>query len=95
MAFTSLGNIKGQKGDSITSVTKTATNGLVDTYTITFDNGSSTTFDVTNGLDGKDGEVSLAYLEERLGSFSSDMDCGGASSVEDSFLDLGSASSIV
>lgn len=33
----------------ISSITKTSTAGLVDTYTITFENGSSTTYNVTNG----------------------------------------------
>jgi len=47
------------------------------------------------GEDGSDGEVSMAYLEERLSSFSSDMDCGTASTNETSFLDLGTASSAV
>lgn len=39
----------GNTGTSITSVTKTGTSGLVDTYTITFSNGTTTTFNVTNG----------------------------------------------
>lgn len=33
----------------ITSITKTGTSGLVDTYTITFQDGNTTTFTVTNG----------------------------------------------
>jgi len=46
---------KGNKGDTgatgngITSITKTGTSGLVDTYTITFTDGNTTTFNVTNG----------------------------------------------
>ena len=39
----------GNTGTSITSVTKTGTSGLVDTYTIAFSNGTTTTFNVTNG----------------------------------------------
>ena len=39
----------GPTGNGIASVTKTGTSGLVDTYTITFTNGNTTTFDVTNG----------------------------------------------
>ena len=41
----------GQDGKSITvvSVEKTKTEGLVDTYTITFSDGTKTTFTVTNG----------------------------------------------
>ena len=43
---------------SIVSVTKTNTVGLVDTYTITYSDGKTSTFTVTNGkngIDGKDG----------------------------------------
>ena len=47
-----LDSLKGSAGNSVVSVIKTATNGLVDTYTITFSDGSTTTFDVTNGADG-------------------------------------------
>ena len=39
----------GSDGAGITSIEKTGTVGLVDTYTITFDDGRKTTFDVTNG----------------------------------------------
>ena len=52
---------KGQKGDTgdtgngIQSVTKTSTSGLVDTYTILYTDGTTSTFAVTNGEDGTDG----------------------------------------
>jgi hypothetical protein len=46
----------GKDGSSIKSITKTATNGNVDTYTVTLTDGSKTTFTVTNGKDGKDGK---------------------------------------
>lgn len=42
---------KGDDGNGISSVTKTGTSGLVDTYTITFTNANTTTFTVTNGSD--------------------------------------------
>lgn len=82
MAFVPIGNIKGQKGDSITGIAKTATNGLIDTYTITLDNGSTKTFTVTNGytptkgvdyfdgsvtsVAGKSGDVVLAKADVGL-----------------------------
>ena len=56
--------LKGDKGDTgdtgatgngIASVTFVSSSGLVDTYKITFTNGTETTFDVTNGQDGIDG----------------------------------------
>ena len=46
----------GQDGRGIASITKTSTVGLVDTYTITYTDGSTpTTFTVTNGADGSPG----------------------------------------
>jgi hypothetical protein len=51
----------GATGNGILSIQKTATVGLVDTYTITFTDGTTTTFDVTNG---EDGEVTQTQLDE-------------------------------
>ena len=45
----------GATGNGIVSIEKTATNGLVDTYTITFTDGTSTTFEITNGAAGAQG----------------------------------------
>ena len=45
----------GATGNGIASIVKTSTSGLVDTYTITFTNGTSTTFQVTNGQNGQPG----------------------------------------
>ena len=42
----------GATGNGIQSITKTGSSGLVDTYTILFTDGSSSTFTVTNGKDG-------------------------------------------
>jgi hypothetical protein len=71
----SLGIPKGDKGDTgetgatgatgatgtgIASITKTGTAGLVDTYTITFTDGTTTTFDVTNGAEAIDDTLSIA-----------------------------------
>lgn len=46
---------KGDTGDSVTvvSVEKTGTEANIDTYTITFSDGSTSTFTVTNGADGE------------------------------------------
>lgn len=43
---------KGDTGNGISSIVKTSTVGLVDTYTITMTDGTTTTFTVTNGRDG-------------------------------------------
>ena len=59
--------VKGDKGDTgntgptgngISSITKTSTSGYVDTYTITYTNGTTSTFEVTNG------EVSQEQLDK-------------------------------
>lgn len=39
----------------INNIAKSGTSGLVDTYTITFDDGTTSSFNVTNGADGADG----------------------------------------
>jgi len=54
--------VDGRNGNGITSITKTATDGNVDTYTIFFTSGTSTTFTVTNGKDGV-GVASAAFNE--------------------------------
>lgn len=41
--------LKGERGSNIATITKTGTSGLVDTYTVTLSDGSTTTFQVTNG----------------------------------------------
>ena len=51
----------GEDGNGIVGIEKTATSGLVDTYTITYTNGTTTTFNVTNG---EDGEVTQTQLDE-------------------------------
>lgn len=50
-------SIRGAEGNGIRSITKTGTSGLVDTYTITFDDGSTTTYTVTNGAKGDKGDT--------------------------------------
>ena len=45
----------GADGVGVAKVEKTATNGNVDTYTITLTNGKTYTFTVTNGKDGANG----------------------------------------
>ena len=60
--------IQGLTGNGISSITKTGTSGLVDTYTITYTNGNTTTFTVTNGEDANTTEITNlknenAYLQ--------------------------------
>lgn len=49
--------IANLKGIGIASLAKTSTAANVDTYTITFDDGSTETFNVTNGIDGTNGST--------------------------------------
>lgn len=55
--------VKGDTGNGIQSITKTGTSGLVDTYTITFTDGNTTTFTVTNGAKGDTGN-GIASIEK-------------------------------
>lgn len=48
--------LKGEAGASIESIDKTATDGLIDTYTVKLTNGTEQKFYVTNGRDGEKGE---------------------------------------
>ena len=54
---------KGDKGDagvSIVSIGKTGSDGLLDTYTITYSDGSASTFVVANGAKGEQGIQGVA-----------------------------------
>lgn len=48
---------KGEDGRGIVKIEKTSTSGLVDTYTITFTDNTTTTFTVTNGEKGDTGNT--------------------------------------
>ena len=48
--------VPGKDGRGIVSILKTASDGGVDTYTITYTDGTVDKFIVTNGKDGQDGE---------------------------------------
>lgn len=50
--LTDLSGVQGIQGVGIASIAKTSTSGLVDTYTITLTDGTTTTFTVTNGQNG-------------------------------------------
>ena len=59
--------VKGDTGNGISSIVKTKTEGLVDTYTITFTNGDTTTFTVTNGADGAQGAQGIQGIQGEKG----------------------------
>lgn len=61
--------IQGETGNGIANISKTSTSGLIDTYTITFTNGNTTTFQVTNGNDGQSAEITgmTATVDNNVG----------------------------
>lgn len=48
--------LKGEAGASIESIEKTATDGLIDTYTVKMTDGTESRFYVTNGREGEKGD---------------------------------------
>lgn len=48
-------SVKGETGNGIDKIEKTNSVGLIDTYTIYFTDGNTTTFTITNGKNGIDG----------------------------------------
>lgn len=74
----------GDTGNGITSITKTATAGLVDTYTILFTDGTTTTFTVTNGANGS-GSVADVWVdgESVLDGDTAKIDLTGKADVSD------------
>lgn len=55
-------NIKGEPGKGINSILKTSSSGNIDVYTITYTNGETTSFTVTNGKSGEKGESGRGIL---------------------------------
>ena len=55
--------LKGAQGTSIASITKTGTSGLVDTYTILMTDGTTATFEVTNGEKGDPGSSIVSIMK--------------------------------
>ena len=82
---------KGDKGDTgadgvgIAKIEKTATDGNVDTYTVTLTNGKTYTFTVTNGKDGENGKDGLTpFIGENGNWWIGDTDTGVKAAADDS-----------
>lgn len=71
----------GNDGVGITSVTLTATNGLIKTYTILFDDNSLTTFDVTDGSPFEYADFTPEQLADLKGETGEKGDKGDNSTV--------------
>ena len=67
MAKINLGKVVGEDGRGIVSIEKTSTVGLVDTYTITYTDGTTSTYNVTNGSGGG-GIDSVIHNETMVGA---------------------------
>lgn len=72
----------GKTGNGILSIAKTGTSGLVDTYTITFTNGSTYTYQVTNGRDEQDSWSSAQTVSNSTVTFTGIDDSAGTNGYE-------------
>ena len=66
----------GNDGTGIASIEKTNTIGNTDTYTVTLTDGSTTTFSVTNGRDGKNGKDGEPFLISKTFPSVAEMNAG-------------------
>lgn len=65
-----------QNGKGITSISKTGTSGLVDTYTISYNDGTTSTFTVSNGAKGDTGDSWYVWIRYAGQRPTSDSDIG-------------------
>ena len=57
----------GKDGVSIVNIEKTSTDGLVDTYTITYSDGNTFEFTITNGQNGEKGDTGAQGIQGEKG----------------------------
>lgn len=70
--------LKGERGAGIEKIDKTASSGLVDTYTATFSDGGTSDFYVSNGEKGEKGDKGDAGITVPMsGLFSLGVDGDG------------------
>ena len=81
----------GTDGVGIVSIVKTGTSGLVDTYTVTMTDGSTSTFTVKNGQDGEDGQPGRDGTIENLDVAATTLPAGSQATAtyENNLLTLG------
>lgn len=71
--------LKGETGNGISSIKLTSSEGLVDTYTIYFTDGSTTTFTITNGkngIQGTDGNTPILRINSETNEWEVSYDNG-------------------
>lgn len=72
-----IASLIGESGRGIVSIEKTSTSGLVDTYTITYTDDTTSTFQVTNGKDAQSGgELSITLNGETKNQVDGNIDLG-------------------
>lgn len=76
LADESVYSLSLDNGRGISSVAKTGTAGLVDTYTITYNDGTTSTFTVTNGAKGDTGAAWYVHIKYAAVEPTSDADMG-------------------
>lgn len=62
LADQSTTSVSIQNGKGIVSIAKTGTSGLIDTYTITYNDSTTSTFTVTNGAKGDTGDAWYVWI---------------------------------
>ena len=63
LADNSTTTVTVKNGKGISSISKTGTSGLIDTYTISYNDGTSSTFSVTNGAKGDTGDAWYVWIK--------------------------------
>ncbi len=77
--------IQGFTGNGIQSIEKTAVNGLVDTYTVTFTNGNTASFTVTNGEKGEQGIQGIQGIRGETGNGITSIEKTGTDGLIDTY----------
>ena len=76
------GGTPGPAGVGIQKIKKTGTEGLVDTYTITYTNGQTSTYTVTNGATGEKGDTGDTGPQGETGAQGPKGDTGATPNIQ-------------
>lgn len=76
LADNSTTTVSVENGKGISSIAKTSTAGLVDTYTITYNDSTTSTFSVTNGAKGDTGDSWYVWIKYAGSQPTQDSDMG-------------------
>lgn len=76
LADNSTTTVSVENGKGISSIAKTGTLGLVDTYTVTYNDATTSTFTVTNGAKGDQGDAWYVHIRYAGAQPTADSDMG-------------------